>query len=137
MFNHRLFPIHPQAVGKLPEFQHNDRKHRSNRLPEGVTVSDLEYKVITSNTPIFANSQKLKAVLAEEMQAGWDLAEIIDANKIRVCRNKSARANDASCKIDPYRINVGMNNALYLGLAALVTVAVIYAIIQAAAYTIS
>lgn len=100
-------------------------------------MSDLEYKVITSNTPVFANSQKLKQLLAEEAQAGWDLVEIIDANKIRVGRDKSARANDAKCSIDPYRINVGMNNALYLGIATLVTIAIIYIIIQAAAYTVS
>ena len=100
-------------------------------------MSDLEYKVITSNTPVFADSGKLKQVLAEEAEAGWDLVELIDASKIRVGRSKSARANDANCKIDPYRINVGMNHLLYLGLAALVTVAVIYAIIKAAAYTVS
>ena len=96
-----------------------------------------EYKVITSNTPAFGNPQKLKEILAEEAQAGWDLEELLDHNKIRVSRDKSARANDGSCKIDPYRISVGMNNTMYLGLAALITVVVIYAIIQAAAYTVS
>lgn len=95
-----------------------------------------EYKVITSNTPAFGNAQKLKQVLAEEAAAGWDLEELIDVNKIRVSRDKSARANDANCKIDPYRIHVGMNSALYLGIAAIVTIVVIYAIIQAAAYTV-
>lgn len=96
-----------------------------------------EYKVLTSNTPLFGNSEKLKQILAEEAGAGWDLEELIDSNKIRLSRDKSARANDANCKLDPYRINVGMNNLLYLSIAAVVTVAVIYAIIQAAAYTVS
>lgn len=96
-----------------------------------------EYKVLTSNTPLFGNSEKLKQILAEEAGAGWDLEELIDSNKIRMSRDRSARANDANCKIDPYRINVGMNNLLYLSIAAVVTVAVIYAIIQAAAYTVS
>lgn len=100
-------------------------------------MSDLEYKVITSNTPVFADSRKLKQILAEEAEAGWDLVELIDSSKIRVSRSKTSRANDANCKIDPYRINVGMNSALYLGLAAVITIAVIYAIIKAAAYTVS
>jgi hypothetical protein len=100
-------------------------------------VSDLEYKVITSNTPVFADSRKLKQILAEEAEAGWDLVELIDSSKIRVGRSKTARVNDANCRIDPYRINVGMNNLLYLGLAAVITIAVIYAIIKAAAYTVS
>lgn len=101
------------------------------------TLGNKEYKVVTSNTPQFGNSQKLKEVLAEEAAAGWDLEEVIDANKIRVGRDKSARANDANSKIDPYRIHVGMNTALYLSLAAVITVVVIYAIIQAAAYSVS
>lgn len=100
-------------------------------------MSDIEYKVITSNTPVFTNSLKLKQILAEEAEAGWDLVELIDASKIRVGRSKSARANDANCKIDPYRTNVGINNVLYLGIAAVITIVVIYLIIQAAAYTVS
>jgi hypothetical protein len=95
-----------------------------------------EYKVITSNTPAFMNQQKLKETLAEEAAAGWDLEEVIDANKIRVGRDKGARANDANCKLNPYRIHVGMNSALYLGIAAVITIVVIYAIIQAAAYSV-
>lgn len=100
-------------------------------------VDNKEYKVITSNTPAFGNPQKLKAVLAEEAQSGWDLEEILDTNKIRVSRDKSQRAGDGSRSIDPYRISVGINNALYLGSAALVTILLIYAIIQAAAMSVS
>ena len=100
-------------------------------------MNNKEYKVITSNTPAFGNPQKLKEILAEEAAAGWDLEELLDPNKIRMSRDKSARANDANCKLDPYRISVGMNSVLYLGIAALITVLVIYAIIQAAAYSVS
>lgn len=96
-----------------------------------------EYKVITSNTPAFGNPQKLKQLLAEEAEAGWDLEELIDASKLKLGRDKSQRAQDASRKIDPYRISVGMNNALYLGLAALATITIIFIIIRAAAYTVN
>lgn len=100
-------------------------------------MDNKEYKVITSNTPLFATTEKLKNILAEEAQAGWDLEELIDANKIRVSRDRAARTNDGSCKIDPYRIHVGMNNALYLSIAGVVTIVLIYAIIQAAAMSVS
>ena len=96
-----------------------------------------EYKVITSNTPLFGNPAKLKQILAEEAQAGWDLEELIDSTKIRVSRDKSARSGDGGRSIDPYRINVGMNQVAYFGIAALVTIVVIWAIIQAAAMSVT
>lgn len=100
-------------------------------------MDNKEYKVITSNTPAFGNSAKLKQILAEEAQAGWDLEELIDSNRIKVSRDKSQRANDGGRSIDPYRINVGMNQVLYFGIAAAITIFVIYAIIQAAAMSVA
>lgn len=99
-------------------------------------MTNKEYKVITSNTPIFAKSARLREILAEEAQAGWDLEELLDSNKIRVGRDRAARVNDGSCNIDPYRIHVGMNNVLYLGSAALLTILVIYAIVLLAAMSL-
>lgn len=100
-------------------------------------MENKEYKIITSRTPIFSNSQKLKQVLAEEAEAGWDLYELRDSSQIRVSRDKSARSNDANCRIDPYRMVIGMNSAAYFAIASIVTVGVIYAIIQLAAYSVS
>ncbi len=100
-------------------------------------MDNKEYKLITSNTPIFASSAKLKQILAEEAQAGWDLEELIDNSKIRVSRDKSARSGDGGRSIDPYRISVGMNQAVYLGIAAVITILVIWAIIQAAAMSVA
>jgi len=99
-------------------------------------MDNLEYKVVTSNTPAFGNPQKLQQVLAEEAQAGWELVELIDSHKIRVARNKSERANDAGRSIDPYRINVGIHPVAYFGLAAVLTIVVIYVIIQVAALSV-
>lgn len=100
-------------------------------------MDNREYKVINSNTPMFANTAKLKKVLDEEAQAGWDLEEKLDNNKIRVSRDKSARDNDENCPIDPYRSEVGVNNTIYLGGAAVVTILVIYGIIKAAAMSVA
>jgi hypothetical protein len=102
-----------------------------------MSVDNKEYKVITSNTPAFANTAKLKQILAEEAQAGWDLEEVIDSSKIRVSRDKGQRTGDGSRTIDPYRINVGLNQTVYLGIAAVITIVVIWAIIQAAAMSVA
>lgn len=99
-------------------------------------MDNREYKVITSNTPSFNSTAKMQQILAEEAQAGWDLEEKLDGFKIRVSRDKSARENDGNLSIDPYRTNVGVNNALYLGGAAIATLIVIYLIIQAAAMSV-
>lgn len=100
-------------------------------------MDNKEYKVITSNTPMFGNPARLKQILAEEAQAGWDLEELIDANKIKVSRDKSNRSGDGSRSIDPYRINVGMNQAAFMAIAAVVTVLVILAVIYLARLSIS
>lgn len=99
-------------------------------------MSDREYKVITSNTPSFGSQQKMQEILAEESKAGWELEEKFDSYKVRVSRDKSARQNDGNLDFDPYRTNVGVNNVLYLGGAAILTIIVIYAIIQAAAMSV-
>ena len=95
-------------------------------------MNNREYKVLTSNTPAFNNSAKLKKILAEEAHAGWDLEEVFDAYRIRLSRDRTARSDDANCKIDPYRINVGINSAVYMLLAAAGTIALIAATLYVA-----
>lgn len=120
---------------KIWQFREND--FQLTCMPnKGKLVDNKEYKVITSNTPMFGNSEKMKKILDEEAQAGWDLEEKLDNFRIRVSRNKNARDNDNNCTIDPYRTNVGVNNVLYLGGAAVVTLIVIYLIITAAAMSV-
>lgn len=99
-------------------------------------MNNREYKIITSNTPAFSTNEKMQQVLAEEAQAGWELEEKFDSFKIRVSRDKSARDKDGSLSIDPYRTTVGVNSVLYMAVAAVVTIIIIYAIIQAAAMSV-
>lgn len=100
-------------------------------------VENKEYKVLTSNTPAFSSREKMQRILEEEAQAGWRLVEKYDNFKIRVERDVSARENDANCPFDPYRTTVGVNSAVYMGIAAVVTVLVIILVIQLAALTIA
>lgn len=99
-------------------------------------MDNIEYKVIASNTPSFSTKEKMQKILDEEAQAGWRLVEKLDNFKIRVARDISARENDANTGIDPYRTEIGMSNILYLGGAAVITLAMLYLIIQAASLVI-
>lgn len=99
-------------------------------------MENKEYKIITSNTPSFASTDKLRQILAEEAQTGWQLVEKFDNYRIRLMRDVSARANDADSATDPYRTHVGINNFVYLGAAALGTLVVIYIVIRLAALSV-
>ena len=98
-------------------------------------MDNKEFKVLNSNTPIFKKPEKMQKILAEEAEHGWDLEEKFDNYKIRLSRDKGARNNNSS-QTDPYRTETGINSTLYLTGAAVVTVFVIYAIIQAAAMSV-
>jgi hypothetical protein len=89
---------------------------------------ELEYKVVQSTTPYFTKSQNIALVMAEEEKAGWRLLEKCDNYKLRLQRDISHRANDKNLSIDPYRTQVGVNNALVYGITTVLTLAVVYAI---------
>lgn len=89
---------------------------------------ELEYKVIQATTPHFAKSQNISAVMSEEEKAGWRLLEKCDNYKLRLQRDISHRANDKNLGIDPYRTQVGINNAIIYGITTVLTLAVVYTI---------
>lgn len=91
---------------------------------------ELEYKIVQSTTPHFANPQNLSKVLTEEAQAGWALVEKFDNYKIRLQRDISHRSGDSGRTVDPYRVQVGPSNLLTYGTAALLTLIVVYAIFR-------
>lgn len=93
---------------------------------------DLEYKVIQSQTPLFADTAKMQEVLAEESKAGWRLLEKEDNYKIRVQRDISHRANDANLGLDAYRTTVGVSSMVTYGVTALITLAVVSVILYLA-----
>ena len=91
---------------------------------------ELEYKIVQSTTPHFANPQNLAHVLGEEAQAGWALVEKFDNYKIRLQREISHRSSDSSRSIDPYRVQVGPSNFVTYGVATLLTLIVVVAIFR-------
>jgi hypothetical protein len=89
---------------------------------------ELEYKIVQSTTPLFTSAAKIEQVMVEESQAGWRLVEKFDNYKLRLQREISHRANDKNLNFDPYRSQVGVNNALIYGVTTAVTLAVVYGI---------
>jgi len=69
--------------------------------------SEWEFKILRSTTGAFRNTHRLNQVLEEERQAGWELIEKFDNKRIRLKRPASARNQDDSRSIDPYRTYVG------------------------------
>ncbi len=68
---------------------------------------EWEFKILRSMTGAFKNPQRLKEILEQERQAGWEFVEKFDNDRIRLKRPASARIEDASRSIDPYRSYVG------------------------------
>lgn len=71
---------------------------------------DWEFKILRSNTTAFKKPHVLQIVCAEEAQAGWQLVEKFDNQRLRFKRRISERAKDASLEIDPYRTMYGWSN---------------------------
>lgn len=92
---------------------------------------ELEYKIVQSTTPLFANRAKLEAILAEEAKAGWRLVEKLDNFKLRLQRETSHRDRDDELGFDAYRTQVGLSNFVTYSLATVATLAVVYAIFLA------
>ena|SRR5438552_6239814 len=68
---------------------------------------EWEFKILRSVTGAFKSSQRLKEILEQERQAGWELVEKFDNRRIRLKRPASARNEDDSRSVDPYRTYVG------------------------------
>lgn len=95
---------------------------------------DLEYKVIQSQTPLFADTSKMHEVLIEEAKAGWRLLEKEDNYKIRLQRDISHRVNDTNLGFDAYRTTVGVSSVVTYGVTALVTLAIVSLILYIAVW---
>ena len=74
---------------------------------------EWEFKILRSMTGAFKNPQRLKEILEQERQAGWEFVEKFDNDRIRLKRPASARIDDDSRSIDPYRSYVGPSDGQF------------------------
>lgn len=96
---------------------------------------ELEYKIIQSQTPMFTDTTKMHEILEQEAKAGWRLLEKEDNYRLKLQRDISNRANDASLDIDAYRTTVGLSSMVTKGATALLTMAIVSVILYFALWT--
>lgn len=96
---------------------------------------EIEYKILQSQTPLFASAAKMHEVLEQESKAGWQLLEKEDNYRIKVQRDVSNRANDKNLDFDAYRSTVGVSSVVTYGATAIFTLAVVSVILYLAVWT--
>lgn len=78
-----------------------------------------EFKIVRSSFNSFGNPEKMRKVVDEEAQAGWELLEKLDNARLRFKRRTSNRSGDKFRQTDAYRSNSGVDSeklVLILGL---------------------
>lgn len=96
---------------------------------------DLEYKILQSQTPLFASTAKMHEAMEQEAKAGWRLLEKEDNYRIKLQRDVSNRDNDKNLDFDAYRSTVGVSSVVTYGLTAAMTVGVVSVILYLAIWS--
>lgn len=99
------------------------REEEEAQVIDGLLQKDsdgrYEYKVLRSSSGAFKRPDRRNQVLMEEARAGWDMALMLDNSRLILRRDKKMREQDflSTPGIDPYRIEVDGNQALFIALA--------------------
>lgn len=96
---------------------------------------ELEYKIVQSQTPLFASTPKMMEILAEEAKAGWTLLEKEDNYRLKLKRDVASRDNDKNLDFDAYRSTVGVSSAVTYGATAIGTLAIVSFILYLAIWS--
>ena len=96
---------------------------------------NLEYKIVQAQTPLFASTEKMQEILAEEAKAGWNLLEKEDNYRIKLQRDISNRDNDKNLDFDAYRSTVGVSSVVTYTLTAAITIAIVSVILYFAIWS--
>lgn len=93
------------------------RKEEENMTNySGDDLKGWEFKIVRSSTAYFKKPANLQKVIQEEAQAGWEMVEKFDNNRVRFKRRTDMRGSDSMLEIDAYRIKVGMGEGKLVGL---------------------
>jgi len=93
-----------------------EQQRKMNEDEEGMTNfsqsdldNDWEFKIVRSTFGSFRKPHVLQSLIEEEAQAGWEMVEKFDENRVRFKRPRSARMNDGTLPgyVDPYRTQHG------------------------------
>ena len=90
-----------------------------------------EFKIIRANSRKFKTAEAVRKLCAEEAQAGWEMVEKFDDQRIRFKRRIEKRADDRFSETDPYRTLVGFSEGQLV-----VTIITVMAVLGLAAFLI-
>lgn len=94
------------AAKRRQEYEEEEEATLMNTDPSGM----VEYKILRSVTKAFRNPAFFQQILQEEGQAGWQLVEKLDDNRVRLRRSIEWRGKDGQLTQDPYRTQVGISD---------------------------
>lgn len=109
------------ATAAAAQKAQNDREEEVTSVYPAGTEELYEYKILRSVWGVFGNPGKLRVVLAEEAEAGWEMVELFDAKRLRLRRRVECRKTDHRLPRDPYRLQVGMGESGFVFLVAGIT----------------
>jgi len=101
------------AAGAAAAAAAKARQRREEEEMTGYRPEDLEgweFKILRCMGARFGRPDRLRAVLAEEAEAGWELVEKFDNHRIRLKRRVEWREKDRKLPVDPYRSWVGLSD---------------------------
>jgi hypothetical protein len=90
-----------------------DEEESKTPHDQGESMDNWEYKIVRNEMNLFEQPELLEEALQEEGQAGWQLVEQFDGNRMRLRRDVHARASDAELPsgYNPYRTMVLLEHA--------------------------
>ena len=108
--------------------------------PDTGAAGPCEDKIIRSATTAFKKPAALRAALAVEAHAGWELLEKFDDARVRLRRHVRWREQDAELPQDPYRTWVGISEGtltLWIVLGTFLGVPVVIGLVLGLVFLIS
>lgn len=107
-----------------------EEQERLEQLRNEDSRGVYEFKILRSYRFAFADQARLDSALAEEAQAGWQLAAQLDGRRLILRRPRSQRDTDAVRPpgIDPYRTEIDSKLPLLAGALSVVLLVVLLAV---------
>lgn len=118
-------------MGWIPALVAASQRREEQEAIEQLQREDVrnmyEYKILHSYRFDFASQARLRAILDEEAQAGWEMAAKMDESRLVLRRLRSSRHSDDLLPpgVDPYRSAVDANFALLVIASGIALLAVI------------
>ncbi len=96
-------------AGVEAERQNTEEEENMTNYTSDDLNNEWEFKIVRSTFGAFRKPHVLQALIEEEAQAGWEMVEKFDENRVRFKRPANARKRDGMLPdyVDPYRTQYG------------------------------